>query len=134
MPAISGKSSPSAGGNDRPGRDRPGTASRRWLGRCAGGGGIKAFGPSKAAARLEGSKAFTKDLCAKYHIPTGCYGRFADKDRALAYVREKGAPIVVKADGLAAGKGVIVAMTLEQAEEAVDEPVRVRLARRAPKR
>ena len=81
--------------------------------------GIKVFGPSKAAARLEGSKGFTKDLCAKYHIPTGAYGRFSDRDQALAYVREKGAPIVVKADGLAAGKGVIVAMTLEEAEQAV---------------
>jgi phosphoribosylamine---glycine ligase len=82
--------------------------------------GIKAFGPSKAAARLEGSKGFTKDICAKYHIPTAAYGRFADRDSALAFVREKGAPIVVKADGLAAGKGVVVAMTLDEAERAVD--------------
>ncbi len=82
--------------------------------------GLRAFGPSKAAARLEGSKGFTKDLCAKYDIPTGAYERFVDREKALAYVREKGAPIVVKADGLAAGKGVVVAMTLEQAEQAVD--------------
>ncbi|MFV0281242.1 MAG: phosphoribosylamine--glycine ligase [Rhodoblastus sp.] len=81
--------------------------------------GIAAFGPSKAAARLEGSKGFTKDLCARAKIPTGAYGRFADAASALAYVREKGAPIVVKADGLAAGKGVVVAMTREEAEAAV---------------
>jgi phosphoribosylamine--glycine ligase len=80
--------------------------------------GIRAFGPSKAAARLEGSKAFMKDLCAKYNIPTAAYGRFTDVDRALAFIREKGAPIVVKADGLAAGKGVVVAMTLTEAEVA----------------
>jgi len=83
--------------------------------------GIKAFGPSKAAARLEGSKGFTKDLCAKYGIPTGAYERFTDRDAALAYVRDKGAPIVVKADGLAAGKGVTVAMTLVEAEQAVED-------------
>jgi phosphoribosylamine---glycine ligase len=82
--------------------------------------GVKAFGPSKAAARLEGSKGFTKDLCAKYRIPTAAYGRFSDRAAALAYVRGQGAPIVVKADGLAAGKGVVVAMTLEEAEQAVD--------------
>ncbi|WP_430513206.1 phosphoribosylamine--glycine ligase [Pannonibacter phragmitetus] len=81
--------------------------------------GIKAFGPSKAAAQLEGSKGFTKDLCAEANIPTAAYGRFADKDKALAYLRQQGAPIVVKADGLAAGKGVVVAMTLEEAEAAV---------------
>ncbi len=83
--------------------------------------GVKAFGPSKAAARLEGSKGFTKDLCAKYNIPTGAYQKFADRDAALAYAREKGAPIVVKADGLAAGKGVTVAMTLPEAEQAIDD-------------
>jgi phosphoribosylamine--glycine ligase len=82
--------------------------------------GIKAFGPSKAAARLEGSKGFTKDICARYHIPTGAYRRFTDRDSALAYVRQQGAPIVVKADGLAAGKGVVVAMTLTEAEAAVE--------------
>lgn len=81
--------------------------------------GIAAFGPSKAAAQLEGSKGFTKDLCARANIPTGAYGRFSDRDAALAYVRKHGAPIVVKADGLAAGKGVVVAMTLAEAEAAV---------------
>jgi phosphoribosylamine---glycine ligase len=81
--------------------------------------GLKCFGPSKAAAQLEGSKAFTKDFLARQNIPTGAYGNFTDMDEALAYVREQGAPIVIKADGLAAGKGVIVAMTLEEAEDAV---------------
>ena len=82
--------------------------------------GIKSFGPSKAAARLEGSKGFTKDICARYHIPTGAYRRFTEREPALAYLREKGAPIVVKADGLAAGKGVAVAMSLAEAEAAVE--------------
>lgn len=81
--------------------------------------GIRAFGPTKAAARLEGSKAFMKDLCRKYNIPTAAYGRFTGIDKALAFIHEKGAPIVVKADGLAAGKGVVVAMTIEDAEAAV---------------
>ncbi|SFK34286.1 phosphoribosylamine--glycine ligase [Methylorubrum salsuginis] len=81
--------------------------------------GIPAFGPTKAAAQLEGSKGFTKDLCAEYGIPTAAFGRFTALDPALAYLRSQGAPIVVKADGLAAGKGVTVAETLEQAEEAV---------------
>ena len=82
--------------------------------------GIKAFGPSAAAAVLEGSKGFVKDLCAAYGIPTAAYGRFTDPEEAKAFVRERGAPIVVKADGLAAGKGVVVAETLEAAEAAVD--------------
>jgi phosphoribosylamine--glycine ligase len=77
--------------------------------------GIKAFGPTAAAAALEGSKGFTKDLCAKYDIPTGGYRRFTDLAEAEAYIRDRGAPIVVKADGLAAGKGVTVAETVEQA-------------------
>jgi phosphoribosylamine--glycine ligase len=81
--------------------------------------GIKAFGPSAEAAQLEGSKGFTKDLCRRHNIPTGAYERFADLDRALAYIDRQGAPIVVKADGLAAGKGVVVAETVEQAREAV---------------
>ena len=81
--------------------------------------GIKVFGPSAEAAQLEGSKGFTKDLCRRHDIPTGAYERFADLDKALAYIKEQGAPIVVKADGLAAGKGVVVAETVEQAEEAV---------------
>lgn len=81
--------------------------------------GIRVFGPSRAAARLEGSKGFTKDLCARFGIPTAAYRRFAELAAASAYVRERGAPIVVKADGIAAGKGVTVAMTLEEALAAV---------------
>ncbi len=83
--------------------------------------GIKTFGPGAKAAQLEGSKGFTKDICAKYNIPTGSYGRFSGEADAIAYLRAQGAPIVVKADGLAAGKGVTVAMTTEQAEAAVRE-------------
>lgn len=81
--------------------------------------GLKIFGPSAGAAQLEGSKAFTKDFLARHQIPTAFYGNFTELEPALAYLREHGAPIVVKADGLAAGKGVIVAMTLEEAEAAV---------------
>lgn len=77
--------------------------------------GIKAFGPTAAAAELEGSKGYTKDLCAKYDIPTGAYQRFTEIDAARAYIEEQGAPIVIKADGLAAGKGVTVAQTVEEA-------------------
>ena len=83
--------------------------------------GVKAFGPSAAAAQLEGSKGFTKDLCARYDIPTAAYARFTDAAAAKAYVYEQGAPIVVKADGLAAGKGVTVAMTEDEALAAIDE-------------
>ncbi len=83
--------------------------------------GLKIFGPKKGAAQLEGSKAFTKDFLARHKIPTAEYQNFTEVEPALAYLREKGAPIVVKADGLAAGKGVIVAETLEQAEEAVKD-------------
>jgi phosphoribosylamine--glycine ligase len=79
------------------------------------------FGPTAAAAQLEGSKAFAKDFLARHGIPTAFYAVHTDVDAALAYVRGKGAPIVVKADGLAAGKGVVVAMTLEEAEAAVRE-------------
>jgi phosphoribosylamine--glycine ligase len=79
------------------------------------------FGPSKGAAQLEGSKAFTKDFLARHEIPTADYANFTEIDPAIAYVREKGAPIVVKADGLAAGKGVIVAMTLAEAEDAIKD-------------
>ena len=82
--------------------------------------GIKAFGPSRAAARLEGSKGFTKDLCRANGIPTAAYDRFHAADRAKAYVRTRGAPIVIKADGLAAGKGVVVAETVADAEAAID--------------
>jgi len=81
--------------------------------------GLKIFGPTQAAAQLEGSKAFTKDFLARHKIPTAEYQNFTEVEPALAYLREKGAPIVVKADGLAAGKGVIVAMTLQEAEDAV---------------
>src|SRR5215469_3957269 len=81
--------------------------------------GIKAFGPGKQAAQLEGSKGFTKDLCSEFNIPTGAYKRFNNAADALAYVRAQGAPIVVKADGLAAGKGVVVAKTLAEAEAAI---------------
>ncbi len=83
--------------------------------------GIAVFGPSAAAAQLEGSKGFTKDLCARYDIPTGAYGRFTDAEAAKAYVRDQGAPIVIKADGLAAGKGVTVAMELDEALDAIDD-------------
>jgi phosphoribosylamine--glycine ligase len=82
--------------------------------------GIKAFGPSKAASQLESSKGFTKDLCKANDIPTAAYERFSDAAAAKNYIRQQGAPIVVKADGLAAGKGVTVAMTLAEAEAAID--------------
>jgi phosphoribosylamine--glycine ligase len=82
--------------------------------------GIKAFGPGRAAAQLEGSKGFTKDLCKANNIPTASYERFGDADAAKTYIRAQGAPIVVKADGLAAGKGVVVAMTPDEALDAID--------------
>jgi phosphoribosylamine--glycine ligase len=82
--------------------------------------GIKVFGPSKAAAQLEGSKGFTKDLCAAHGIPTAAYRRFADAVGAKAYVATQDLPIVIKADGLAAGKGVTIATTREEAEAATD--------------
>src|SRR6202034_3856051 len=82
--------------------------------------GIKTFGPSKAAAQLEGSKGFTKDLCRANNIPTAAYERFTAAAPAKAYVRARGAPIVVKADGLAAGKGVVVVATVAEAEAAID--------------
>ncbi|WP_268798156.1 phosphoribosylamine--glycine ligase [Pseudomonas huanghezhanensis] len=81
--------------------------------------GLDCFGPTAAAAQLEGSKAFTKDFLARHKIPTADYQNFTEIEPALAYLRDKGAPIVIKADGLAAGKGVIVAMTLSEAEDAV---------------
>ncbi|GHA80492.1 phosphoribosylamine--glycine ligase [Cognatilysobacter bugurensis] len=83
--------------------------------------GLRIFGPTAAAAQLEGSKAFAKDFLARHGIPTAYYAVHTDVDAALAYVREKGAPIVIKADGLAAGKGVIVAMTLDEAESAITD-------------
>ncbi|HAS3655973.1 TPA: phosphoribosylamine--glycine ligase [Vibrio cholerae] len=83
--------------------------------------GLPIFGPTQGAAQLEGSKAFTKDFLARHNIPTAAYANFTEIEPALAYVRKKGAPIVVKADGLAAGKGVIVAMTLQEAEDAIQD-------------
>lgn len=82
--------------------------------------GILAFGPTAGAAQLEGSKGFTKDMCKKYNIPTAAYGRFDDVEFAKNYILEQGAPIVVKADGLAAGKGVIIAQTVDEAIDAVE--------------
>ena len=82
--------------------------------------GFKAFGPTKAAGQLESSKKFTKALCRANHIPTAAYEHFTDAEAAKAYIRAQGAPIVVKADGLAAGKGVVVAMTVDEALAAVD--------------
>ncbi len=81
--------------------------------------GLKCFGPSRNAARLEGSKAFTKDFLARHQIPTAAYGVFSDVDEAIAYLHQVGAPIVIKADGLAAGKGVILAQDMKTAEETV---------------
>ena len=83
--------------------------------------GIATFGPSAKAAQLEGSKGFTKDLCAKHDIPTAAYQRFNNAPKAKAYIRAQGAPIVIKADGLAAGKGVTVAMTMSEAMDAIDD-------------
>ncbi|MET0743139.1 MAG: phosphoribosylamine--glycine ligase [Microvirga sp.] len=82
--------------------------------------GIKAFGPTAAAARLEGSKAFTKDFCTEFGIPTAAYRRFTEAEAARTYIRHFGVPVVVKADGLAAGKGVVVAASFEEAEAAID--------------
>jgi phosphoribosylamine--glycine ligase len=83
--------------------------------------GLRCFGPTKGAAQLEGSKAFTKDFLARHHIPTAAYGNFTDIDEAIAYIQQQGAPIVVKADGLAAGKGVILAQTEAEAIAAVKD-------------
>jgi len=83
--------------------------------------GIPAFGPSGKAAQLEASKGFTKDLCKKYNIPTAAYERFTDIPAALAFLDKMGAPIVIKADGLAAGKGVVVAMTMDEAKAAIED-------------
>ena len=87
---------------------------------CCQEKGIAVFGPNKAAAQMEGSKTFAKNLMKKYHVPTAAYATFQDHDAAVAYIRQQGAPIVVKADGLAAGKGVVVAQTIDEAIEAVD--------------
>ncbi len=83
--------------------------------------GLPCFGPTAAAAQLEGSKAFTKDFMARHHVPTAKYGTFSELEPALEYIRAEGAPIVIKADGLAAGKGVIVARTLDEAVEAATD-------------
>lgn len=83
--------------------------------------GLKIFGPTQGAAQLEGSKAFSKDFLARHAIPTAAYGTFSVIDEAKAYVREQGTPIVIKADGLAAGKGVIIAETEAQAFAAIDD-------------
>ncbi|MDE1476102.1 phosphoribosylamine--glycine ligase [Xenorhabdus bovienii] len=83
--------------------------------------GLTIFGPTKAAAQLEGSKAFTKDFLARHQIPTAAYQNFTEIEPALAYLKKMGAPIVIKADGLAAGKGVVVAMTMEEAQNAVKD-------------
>lgn len=83
--------------------------------------GIKTFGPSAAASMLEGSKGFTKDLCAKYNIPTASYGRFNDASTAKEFTAKQNIPVVIKADGLAAGKGVIIAESMDEAFEAIDD-------------
>jgi len=83
--------------------------------------GLKCFGPTKGAAQLEGSKAFSKDFFARHNIPTAAYGNFTEIDKAVAYIKQQGAPIVIKADGLAAGKGVILAETEEEAIAAVED-------------
>ena len=83
--------------------------------------GLRCFGPTKAAAQLEGSKAFSKDFFARHNIPTAAYANFTDIDQAVAYIKEQGAPIVIKADGLAAGKGVILAQTEDDAIDAVKD-------------
>ncbi len=90
------------------------------LGDALSTAGIKHFGPSKAAAQLEGSKGYTKDLCREANIPTGAYGRFKDAARAKSYLARQPLPIVIKADGLAAGKGVVIAQTAEDASAAID--------------
>lgn len=85
--------------------------------------GLRAFGPTKLAAQIEGSKSFAKELMKKYSIPTAAYETFTEVDKAKAYIEKLGAPIVVKADGLAAGKGVVVAMTVEEANTAVEDMI-----------
>ena len=133
IPATTPRSSPSAG--RRRSISSWSAPRRRWwpasstILRAAG---IKAFGPRRAAAQLEGSKAFTKELCAEFGIPTAAFARFREADAAKAYVRERGAPIVVKADGLAAGKGVVVAASVAEAEAAIDAMLGGSLGAAAP--
>ncbi|HPD83620.1 MAG TPA: phosphoribosylamine--glycine ligase, partial [Alphaproteobacteria bacterium] len=83
--------------------------------------GLKVFGPSKIAAQMEGSKGFMKDFCARHNIPTAAYARFKSLDKAVSYIKEQGAPIVIKTDGLAAGKGVIIAQSVDEAIEAATD-------------
>ncbi|MFJ6211107.1 phosphoribosylamine--glycine ligase [Lysinibacillus sp. NPDC092081] len=85
--------------------------------------GLRIFGPTKEAAQIESSKSYAKDIMNKYHIPTAAHETFTEADKAIAYIKEQGAPIVIKADGLAAGKGVVVAMTEEEAVEAVKDMI-----------
>ncbi len=89
--------------------------------------GLRIFGPVREAAQLEGSKAFTKELLRRHGVPTGFFGVFADADEAVRYIGEVGAPIVVKTDGLAAGKGVLICETVKEAEDAIDEVMRTRI-------
>src|SRR5262249_47660300 len=89
--------------------------------------GLRAFGPTAAAARLEGSQAFTKELCRRYEVPGAAFGVFRDPAAAHDYIREIGAPVVVKADGLASGKGVFMCATVSEATRAVDELMRDRI-------
>jgi phosphoribosylamine--glycine ligase len=89
--------------------------------------GLRIFGPAREAAQIEGSKAFTKELLRRHGVPTGFFGVFSDADEAVRYVDEVGAPIVVKTDGLAAGKGVLICQTLKEAEDAIDEVMRTRI-------
>ena len=103
----------------RPGGGRAGGAADPGPGRCLRRGRLRCFGPSAAAAQLEGSKTFTKEVADAAGVPTAAWARFTDPAAARAYIRAQGAPIVVKADGLAAGKGVVVAATVEEAEAAI---------------
>jgi phosphoribosylamine--glycine ligase len=89
--------------------------------------GLRIFGPTRAGARIEGSKAFTKELLRRYNVPTGFFSTFSEADEASRYVAEVGAPIVVKADGLAAGKGVVICQTVKEAQDAIDEIMRTRI-------
>ena len=91
---------------------------------------LRCFGPNADCAQLEGSKAFTKEFLNRHNIPTAAYGTFTDVDQALAYLDDVGAPIVIKADGLAAGKGVILAKTLDEAKSAVKYAARQSVRRR----
>ncbi len=89
--------------------------------------GLRIFGPTREAAQIEGSKAFTKELLRRHGIPTGFFGAFSDPDEAVRYIGEVGAPIVVKTDGLAAGKGVLICQTVKEAEDAINEVMRTRI-------